>query len=105
MAAASDVLGGTYTPHCAGIHPARLARGLAAAVRRAGVQRYERTPLLAIEPRRVTTPAGTVSARYVVRATEGYTPQLPGLERAIAPVYSLMIATAPLPQAAWDQIG
>jgi glycine/D-amino acid oxidase-like deaminating enzyme len=103
--AASGVLGATYTPHCAAIHPARLARGLAAAVRRAGVQLYERTPVLAIEPRRVTTPAGTVSARYVVRATEGYTPQLPGLERAVAPVYSLMIATAPLPQAAWDQIG
>jgi len=41
----------------------------------------------------------------VVRATEGYTPGLPGLRRAIAPVYSLMIATEPLPQAAWDQIG
>jgi glycine/D-amino acid oxidase-like deaminating enzyme len=26
--AASHVLGGTYTPHCAAIHPARLARGL-----------------------------------------------------------------------------
>ena len=49
------------------------------AVRRAGVQLYERTPVLAIEPRRVMTPAGTVCARYVVRATEGYTPQLPGL--------------------------
>jgi len=105
LAAATEVLGGTYTPHCAAIHPARLARGLAGAVRRAGVQLYERTPVLAIEPRRVTTPAGTVSARYVVRATEGYTPQLPGLERAIAPVYSLMIATAPLPPAVWDQIG
>jgi glycine/D-amino acid oxidase-like deaminating enzyme len=103
--AASGVLGGTYTPHCAAIHPARLARGLAGAVRRAGVQLFERTPVLRIEPRRVTTPAGTVSARYVVRATEGYTPGLPGLERAIAPVYSLMIATAPLPESAWAQIG
>ena len=103
--AASGVLGGTYTPHCAAIHPARLARGLAGAVRRAGVQLYERTPVLRIEPRRVTTPAGTVSARYVVRATEGYTPGLPGLERAIAPVYSLMIATEPLPESAWAQIG
>jgi glycine/D-amino acid oxidase-like deaminating enzyme len=105
MAAASDVLGGTYTPHCAAIHPARLARGLADAVRRAGVQLYERTPVLRIEPRRVTTSAGTVTARHVVRATEGYTPGLPGLERAIAPVYSLMIATAPLPESAWEQIG
>ena len=25
MAGATDVLGGTYTPHCAAIHPARLA--------------------------------------------------------------------------------
>ncbi len=44
-------------------------------------------------------------ARYVVRATEGYTPRLPGLRRAVAPVYSLMVATAPLPAAAWEQIG
>ena len=105
MAGATDVLGGTYTPHCAAIHPARLVRGLADAVRRAGVAVYERTPVLRIEPRRVTTAAGTVTARYVVRATEGYTPGLPGLERAIAPVYSLMIATAPLPESVWEQIG
>jgi glycine/D-amino acid oxidase-like deaminating enzyme len=105
MAGATDVLGGTYTPHCAAIHPARLALGLADAVRRAGVQLHERTPVLAIEPGRVKTSAGTVTARYVVRATEGYTPQLPGLDRAIAPVYSLMIATAPLPESAWEQMG
>ena len=51
------------------------------------------------------TTRGTVRARYVIRATEGYTPDLPGLHRAIAPVYSLMIATAPLPESVWDQIG
>ncbi|MGH3273640.1 MAG: NAD(P)/FAD-dependent oxidoreductase, partial [Streptosporangiaceae bacterium] len=105
MAGASQVLGGVYTPHCSAIHPARLVAGLADTVRRAGVQVFERTPVLQIEPRRLTTSAGTVSARYVIRATEGYTPQLPGLERAIAPVYSLMIATAPLPESAWAEIG
>ena len=41
----------------------------------------------------------------MIRATEGYTPLLPGLHRAIAPVYSLMIATEPLPEAVWAQIG
>jgi glycine/D-amino acid oxidase-like deaminating enzyme len=102
---ASDVLGGTYTPHCAAIHPARLARGLAEAVRRAGVQVFERTPVRQILPRQVVTASGVVRARYVVRATEGYTPELPGLERAIASVYSLMIATAPLPESVWAQIG
>jgi glycine/D-amino acid oxidase-like deaminating enzyme len=105
QARASDVLGGTYTPHCAAIHPARLARGLAEAVRRAGVQVFERTPVRQILPRQVVTASGVVRARYVVRATEGYTPELPGLERAIAPVYSLMIATEPLPEPVWEQIG
>jgi glycine/D-amino acid oxidase-like deaminating enzyme len=102
---ASEVLGGTYTPHCAAIHPARLARGLAEVVRRHGVAVYEQTAVTAIRPGQVVTAGGTVRARYVVRATEGYTSQLPGLERAIAPVYSLMIATAPLPESAWAQIG
>ena len=105
LVAASSVLGGTYTPHCAAIHPARLARGLLAAVRRAGVSVFERTPVRQIEPGRVLTSTGTVRAQFVVRATEGYTPGLPGYRRAVAPVYSLMIATEPLPQPVWDQIG
>jgi glycine/D-amino acid oxidase-like deaminating enzyme len=104
-AAATDVLGGTFTPHCAAIHPARLARGLADAVRRRGVAIYERTDVTDLQPGRVVTRQGTVRAPFVVRATEGYTPRLPGLKRAIAPVYSLMVATAPLPASAWDQIG
>jgi glycine/D-amino acid oxidase-like deaminating enzyme len=105
LAGASSVLGGTYTPHCAAIHPARLARGLAEAVRQLGVEVYEQTPAREIHPGRVVSASGTVRARYVVRATEGYTPQLPGLERALAPVYSLMIATEPLPEDVWAQIG
>ena len=103
--AATNVLGGTYTPHCAAIHPARLVRGLAGAVHRRGVTIYERTPALRLRPGAVDTPAGTVRAEIVVRATEGYTAGLPGQRRAIAPVYSLMVATAPLPQATWDAIG
>jgi glycine/D-amino acid oxidase-like deaminating enzyme len=105
LVGASGVLGGTFTPHCAAIHPARLVRGLADAVRRRGVQLYERTPVLDIQPGKLITPAGTVRAQYVIRATEGYTARLPGLRRAVAPVYSLMIATAPLREAAWAEIG
>jgi glycine/D-amino acid oxidase-like deaminating enzyme len=105
MAGATEVLGGAFTPHCAAIHPARLVRGLLESVRRAGVAVYERTPVLSIQPGRVVTSTGTVQARHVVRATEGYTAGLPGYRRAIAPVYSLMIATQPLPTSAWDQIG
>ena len=102
---ATGVLGGTFSPHCDAIHPARLVRGLADAVRRRGVQLYERTPVLDIQPGKLITSSGTVRAQYVIRATESYTARLPGLRRAVAPVYSLMIATAPLPEAAWDEIG
>jgi len=105
LAGATGALGGTFTPHCAAIHPARLARGLASVLRARGVSLFERTPVAEIGPRRLVTATGTVRARYVIRATEGYTALLPGQRRSIAPVYSLMIATAPLPEAAWAQIG
>ena len=105
LGAATGVLGGVYTPHCAAIHPARLVRGLAALLAEREVAIYEQTPVRRIEPGKVITATGTVSARYVIRATEGYTPGLPGSERVIVPVYSLVIATAPVPESVWKQIG
>lgn len=102
---ATAVLGGTYTPHCAAIHPARLARGLAEVVERLGVPIYEQTPVTAIRDGVVTTPLGTVRAGTVVRATEGYTPSIRGFKRTVAPVYSLMLATEPLSEGMWEQIG
>jgi glycine/D-amino acid oxidase-like deaminating enzyme len=102
---ATRVVGGTYTPHCAAIHPARLVRGLARAVERRGVAIYERTPAVRLRPGAVDTPYGTVRAEIVVRATEGYTATLPGQRRAIAPVYSLMVATDPLPAEFWAAAG
>ncbi|MGH3496326.1 MAG: NAD(P)/FAD-dependent oxidoreductase [Nocardioidaceae bacterium] len=102
---ATSVIGGTYTPHCAAIHPARLVRGLATAAERAGVHIYEQTPVTSIEPGLARTPHGKVRADVVVRATEGYTCQLPGHERAMVPVYSLMIATEPLPDSFWAEAG
>jgi len=103
--AAAGALGATYTPHCAAVHPARLVRGLARAVERLGVTVHEQTPVTRIEPGVVTTPTGQVRAAVVVRATEGFTAQLPGLRRALAPVYSLMVATEPLGPDVWDRIG
>jgi glycine/D-amino acid oxidase-like deaminating enzyme len=76
-----------------------------------GVALFERTPATAIMPRRgstpatVRTPGGTVRAEVVVRATEAYTPRLPGLRRRVVPLYSLMVATEPLPAPIWDQVG
>ena len=109
---ATRVLGATYHPHCARIHPARLVRGLAVAVERRGGTIAERTRAERILPRgagsvlaRVETARGTISARHVLRATEAWTATLPGSARAIVPVYSLMIATEPLPAAFWRVAG
>jgi glycine/D-amino acid oxidase-like deaminating enzyme len=98
-------LGAIYTPHCARLHPARLARGLAARVEKGGVTIYERTPALEVQPRLVVTPGGRVKAEHVVIATEGYTARLKDRRRALMPLYSLMIATEPLPREFWDEVG
>ena len=105
IAGVRDALGGSFTPHCAAIHPARLVRGLADAVERRGVVIHERTAAVDVGSRRVVTAHGTVRAEHVVLATEGYTPTVAGRRRAIAPVYSLMTATEPLPDDTWAQIG
>jgi glycine/D-amino acid oxidase-like deaminating enzyme len=102
---ASSVLGGVFTPHCAAIHPARLARGLADLLRARGVIIYEKTEVKRIEPSQLITSTGTVTARHVIRATEGYTAGLHGHHRAVVPVYSLVVATAPLPDHVLDEVG
>ena len=103
--AADGVFGGLYNPHCAAIHPARMVRGLAEAVERRGVTVFEGTEVTAIEPHRAITAHGTVKADVVVRALEGYTASLPQYRRALVPIYSAMIATEPIPDDLWKQIG
>jgi glycine/D-amino acid oxidase-like deaminating enzyme len=72
---------------------------------------YEGTPVTAIRPggdgRRpsAVTLRGTVRAEVVVRALEAWTPTLPGEQRTLAPVYSLMIATEPLDDTFWKEAG
>jgi len=102
---AATCLGGSYTPHCARLDPARLARGLADVVEKLGVPIYEQTAALSVTPGHVETTHGTVRAETIVRAVEPWTVTLPGYERDVIPVYSLMIATEPLPKAFWDEVG
>ncbi|MBK5286869.1 MAG: FAD-dependent oxidoreductase [Acidimicrobiia bacterium] len=97
--------GALFSPHCARVHPARLVRGLAAAVERRGGTIYEQSRVREIAGGRVATATGEVRAPHVIVATEGYTPSLEGRHRDVAPVYSLMIATEPLSDAIWDAIG
>lgn len=99
------VLLGAYTPHCARIQPAKLVAGLAGVVERLGVQIFEMTPVIEISANVVTTKMGRVNARHVLRATEGFTCRLSGESRHWLPMNSSMIATEPLDEQTWSEIG
>ncbi len=94
-----------YTTRCASIDPWRLVAGLAEATERHGVMIYEQSPVRVMAPGLVVTDDGSVRARSVLRCTEAFTPRLPGEARTLAPVYSLMLATEPLPAEWWQQNG
>jgi len=102
----AGALGGVFEPNYARVQPAALARGLADVVERLGVGVYEATPVASIASGVARTAHGDVRASWVIRATEGYTPQLRGAPpRALIPLRSTMIVTEPLPEAAWEEIG
>ena len=97
--------GGLFSPHCATIHPAKLVRGLAACVERLGVQIFEGSPVTQWQPGRVTAAKGEVRAKWVVPAIEGYAGSLPPLDRHHLAVQSLLVATEPLSEELWADIG
>ena len=99
------VLGALFSPHFARINPAKLVNGLARIVEDAGVRIVEQTKATQLKPGSVSTTRGVVRARYVLRATEGYTARLSGHRRDILPMISSMIVTDPLSSSEWDQIG
>jgi len=95
----------TFSPHAARLHPAKLVAGLASAVERLGVPIYEQTPVHEIGAGEARTARGNVRARWVVRASEGYTASLRGQRRALVPINSSMIVTEPLGAETWEAIG
>ncbi|MCD9199917.1 NAD(P)/FAD-dependent oxidoreductase [Aeromicrobium wangtongii] len=98
-------VGGTFSPHCARVHPAKLVAGIAAAIERRGVRILERTRVTRIDPGVVTTQRGTVRAPRILRCLEGYTASVAGQRRTWLPMNSAMIVTEPLPDRVWDDIG
>ncbi|MET4781894.1 FAD-binding oxidoreductase [Glaciihabitans sp. UYNi722] len=95
----------SFDPACARLQPARLVRGLARTVENLGATIYEGTEVLDWEPHRVSTTNGTVTAGTIVVATEGYGATPSKTHRSVLPLYSLMIATEPLSDELWQEIG
>jgi glycine/D-amino acid oxidase-like deaminating enzyme len=85
------------------LNPLGYARGLARAAQQAGARIHGGSPAVRTEQVpggwRVTTPGGSVTAEKLALCTNGYTDALwPGLARSIVPVFSMIAATAPLPE-------
>ncbi|MEX5608431.1 FAD-dependent oxidoreductase [Pseudomonas protegens] len=97
--------GGIFAPNCATIQPAKLVRGLARAVERLGVTLYENSPVTHWQSGSLQTAQASVRSRWIVPAVEGYSVTLPPLGRYQLPVQSLLVATEPLAESVWEEIG
>lgn len=102
--AASHSRGATFTPDCARVHPAKLVNGIAKAVEKGGATIYEQTEVIGWSKGQVQTNLGIVTAKHIINATEGYGASIKQSHRRILPLYSLMIATEPLPETFWKSV-
>jgi glycine/D-amino acid oxidase-like deaminating enzyme len=104
-------LGGLYTPDGFGLHPYAYVTGLARAALAAGVRVHGESRATGLHPLaqgwRVETARGTVTARQVLVATNGYSDErlLPWLKARILPAISNIMVTRPLTQAELDAQG
>jgi glycine/D-amino acid oxidase-like deaminating enzyme len=93
--------GGLAVEPAALVNPALLHRGLLDACRRAGVTLCAETPVTMISGARgaycAATPRGSLTAKEIIVATNGYTGAvMPALRRRVVPLASYIIATEPL---------
>lgn len=94
-----------------GLHPMKYVHGLARAAARRGAALFERSPVVAWRregpDHLLVTPTGTVRARRVVVATNGYTPEHlhPFFRGRVLPAASNIVVTRPLTEAEWAAVG
>ncbi len=101
--------GGVVYPHHAALDPARYHQELLQRAQTSGARVFPFCPVTAIardgEGFRLTTAKGTVAARNVLVATNGYTGGLtPWQQRRVIPIGSYMIATEPLEEGLIDRL-
>ncbi|MEM7253282.1 MAG: FAD-binding oxidoreductase [Pseudomonadota bacterium] len=101
--------GGLVRPDIAGVHPGKLHLGMLARAEQAGATIHPRTPMRSFRRESddfaVVTDRGTIRARHLIVATNGYTGgALPWLQRRIVPIPSQVISTEPLPTDTMDRL-
>ncbi|ABE58137.1 NAD(P)/FAD-dependent oxidoreductase [Chromohalobacter israelensis] len=97
--------GGIYHRQVATVNPAKLVAGLAERVERLGVTIHEQSRAETLSHHKVSTREGSVESPMVVCATEGYADRFLDFKRHVIPVQSLVIATEPLSEARWQEVG
>jgi len=102
-------VGGFIDPRGAGLHVGRFCRGMATVAARAGAGLHEAAEVTGLRRvdggHEVRTTRGSLVARQVLVATDGYTGgSIPFYRRRIVPVGSFIIATEPLDQALVDEL-
>jgi glycine/D-amino acid oxidase-like deaminating enzyme len=100
--------GAVLDPTAGRLNALALLEGLRPALAARGVTLYEGTPVLAIREgstMELATTGGTVRARAVVLATNGYTPRLGYFRRQLLPLHSHALALGPLAAHEWSEIG
>ncbi|WP_299147446.1 FAD-binding oxidoreductase [uncultured Tateyamaria sp.] len=90
-----------------GLNPRKYLGGLARAIGTLGVRMYGQSPATRIEPKRVTTPSGTVRAERIIVATNGYSSEDIPLAMAglYMPAQSTIVVTRPLSRAELEHHG
>lgn len=94
-------VGSRYSADCATINPAALVVGLAKSLEKRGVSIFENTFADITKRNRVHARGKELKTAFLVRAVEAYYEKT----REQIPIYSLMIATEPLPSTVFDDIG
>lgn len=99
---------GYLEPHGGILHPGRYVRGLCTAVLAAGAAVHESSAVASIEegdPAVVRTTQGSVRCRYVVLATNAYTPMLGRLRYSGVRLHVQLFRTAPLSETHLAAVG
>lgn len=100
---------GVVTKRGGAIHPLKLVCGMAEVVKRSGGRIFGSSPVTSLANDSngwvANTPNGSVTANWVIVATNGYTGRLvPGLEQSIVPLSPIQISTDALPDDIYNSV-
>jgi glycine/D-amino acid oxidase-like deaminating enzyme len=108
LVASERFAGGLRDPRHAILNPAKLARGMKRVIEGLGVEVFERSKVLDLEPGasvRILTEFGEVSAPIAVVTLNGYAPRLGLFRNRVIPLCNYVVATEPLSDAQLAAIG